>query len=280
MPSAAVSVEPFFEPDDDGGQRFYLLRAPAGKVTGSVLFVHAWCEEMNKSRRMVALQAQQLAEAGYAVLQVDLAGCGDSSGEFADASWERWVEDVRHAAQWLSLRFGPAPLWLWGLRSGCLLASQVADSLHSLVGLVFWQPAASGSVLLQQFLRLKVAGEALDGKGGGKVEDLKRALQAGSTLEVAGYDLPPALALGLDGARLKPAGEPVKVAWLEVAADASESMPPASEAAVAKWREAGHDVHTAVVAGSGFWRTTEIEDAPALIAATNTVMQGFMAQAA
>ena len=43
--------------------------------------VKAWAEEMNKARRMAALQARLLAENGYAVLQIDLHGCGDSSGD-------------------------------------------------------------------------------------------------------------------------------------------------------------------------------------------------------
>ncbi|MBK8384562.1 MAG: hypothetical protein IPL11_02315 [Candidatus Accumulibacter sp.] len=41
----------------------------------------------NKSWRIVPLQARALATAGYAVLQIDLMGCGDSSGDFGDATW-------------------------------------------------------------------------------------------------------------------------------------------------------------------------------------------------
>jgi len=42
---------------------------------------------MNKSRRMVALQARALAGRGFAVLQMDALGCGDSAGDMQDATW-------------------------------------------------------------------------------------------------------------------------------------------------------------------------------------------------
>ncbi len=39
-----------------------------------VVHVHAFAEEMNKSRRMAAMQSRALAAAGFAVLQIDLLG--------------------------------------------------------------------------------------------------------------------------------------------------------------------------------------------------------------
>ena len=276
MPEHRVTVEPFFLPASDGGQRFCLLRAPDTSPIGAVLFVHAWCEEMNKARRMVTLQAQQLAESGFAVLQLDLAGCGDSSGDFSEASWIGWVGDVKHGAQWLSSRFR-SPLWIWGLRSGCLLASAAVDELEQEAGLLFWQPVTSGATHLQQFLRLKLAGQALDGKSGAKVDDFKQALRAGESVEVAGYELSPALALGLERARLTPTARPTHVVWIEVVPDSETSISAASEAALARWQEAGHSVSASVVSGPGFWRTTEIEDAPALLAATTSAVQSLRA---
>jgi len=60
--------------------------AAQGAALGSVLYGHPFAEEMNKSRRMAGLQARALARAGYDVLQIDLRGCGGSSGDFGDAS--------------------------------------------------------------------------------------------------------------------------------------------------------------------------------------------------
>ena len=84
-----------------------------------MLYLHPFAEEMNKSRRMAALACRALAEAGHAVLQIDLRGCGDSSADFGDASWGDWQDDVRLGLAWLDAHTpADAPLWLWGLRAG------------------------------------------------------------------------------------------------------------------------------------------------------------------
>ena len=66
-----------------------------------MVYIHPFAEEMNKARRMAALQSRALAAAGFDVLQIDLLGCGDSSGDFGDATWNDWVNDVVHGCRWL-----------------------------------------------------------------------------------------------------------------------------------------------------------------------------------
>ncbi len=122
------------------GQRFCLYHAPAAstthKVKSALIYLHPFAEEMNKSRRVAAMQARLLAQHGYAVLQIDLHGCGDSSGDFGDATWQSWVQDVLEAHAWLRERCD-APLWLWGLRAGCLLATDAAKQLNSPTNFLF-----------------------------------------------------------------------------------------------------------------------------------------------
>ena len=179
------------------GQRFCLLYEPQGRaVRGAIVFVHAFAEEMNKSRRMVALQARALAEAGFCVLQIDLHGCGDSSGDFVDASWQGWVEDIAQAARWLQNHTN-APLWMWGHRCGCLLAAEAAGQFRLECNFLFWAPPASGKQLLQQFLRLKTAGQMLAGTASAGTEALRAQLVDEGFVEVAGYRLPNALANGV-----------------------------------------------------------------------------------
>ncbi|HZF80788.1 MAG TPA: hydrolase 2, exosortase A system-associated, partial [Rubrivivax sp.] len=120
---------------------------------------------MNKSRRMAALQARALAAAGFDVLQMDLLGCGDSSGDFGDASWAAWVDDVVVAGQWLHRQCGSPPA-LWALRAGCLLATAAAAQIGT-GRFIFWQPPVAGKPLVQQFLRLRMAAQ-LGGADGGK----------------------------------------------------------------------------------------------------------------
>ena len=263
--------EPFFLSRLPAGQglRYCVLHRPAAGVAlrGAIVYVHPWCEEMNKSRRMAALQARSLAEHGWAVLQVDLLGCGDSSGDFDDATWASWVDDVVAAAQWLGERFD-APVWLWGLRAGCLLACEAAGRLKGGANFLFWQPVASGKAMLQQFLMLRLAGLMQDGKTQGVMQGLRDDLAGGRGVEVAGYSLAPELANGLASAALRPPAPGGRAIWLEVLPQPGATPSPALVQAQKAWTHAGTAVRLSAVAGPPFWQTTEIEDATDLLGAT------------
>lgn len=271
----APSLEAFFRPAADGGQRLVLhhLPPPGRALRGCVVYVHPWAEEMNKSRRMAALASRALAAAGWAVQQVDLKGCGDSSGDFGDAGWQDWRDDVAAAAAWMQQRHAGQPLWLWGLRSGALLCAEVAATLPECPNLLFWQPAAQGKALLQQFLRLKAAAQLADGGGKAILEAARAELAAGRAVDVAGYRLAPALARGLEAASLQPppvvsAHPAPQLLWLETASQDEPALSPVGQSALPRWQAAGWQVRSQAVRGVAFWQTTEIEDVPALVTAT------------
>jgi exosortase A-associated hydrolase 2 len=273
-------MQAFFLPAGTG-QRFCIHHPPAGNATrGAVLYLHPWAEEMNKSRRMAAMQSRALAQAGFAVLQIDLHGCGDSSGDFGDASWEDWIADTLLGVRWLREHHPSAPLWLWGLRAGALLAAQAAAQLDEACNFLFWQPTPAGKPLLQQFLRLKLAGDLQQGPPKGAMDALRQELAAGRSVDVAGYALPAALAHGLERATLAPpARTGGTVAWIEVSSREGATLLPASASTVAAWTAAGHAMQTSVVPGPPFWQTQEIEDAPALLLASVAAMQAVPALA-
>jgi uncharacterized protein len=277
--------EPLFLTVDPGhlGQRFAIHHPPVGNVPrGLVVYVHPFAEEMNKSRRMAAQQSRALAAEGFAVLQIDLLGCGDSAGDFGDATWAHWVHDTVCAVRWLRRRYpgtgdaAPPELWLWGLRAGCLVAVDAAAQLAAegeRCDFLFWQPASAGKLLLQQFLRLKAASELLGGQAKAAMEQLRGEIAAGRSVEVAGYTLDAALCYGLEKATLRaPALQPGRALWLEVSAVDSPTLAPAGAATLAAWRQAGWAVETQALRGPAFWQTTEIEDAPALLQATLAAM--------
>jgi len=253
------------------GQRLALLRrARSAHTRGLVVHAHAFADEMNKCRRMVAQQALQLADAGFTVLQLDLFGCGDSAGEFAEATWAQWIDDLVAAARHARQIEPDAPLWWWGTRAGALLANAAAQRLGEPCSMLFWQPMPSGATALQQFLRLKAANEMLAQGGKGVVEQLKRELSEGRLIEVAGYELSGGLTQGLADARLVPFDGVQRVVWLEVAAQPDSTWTPASAKAVQAWTQAVPATTAQLVTGPMFWQSVEIEDAPALWEATRT----------
>lgn len=273
----AVSAEPFFL-EAVPGQRYCLFHPPApGPCRGALLYVHPFADEMNKSRRVAALQARELAAAGFGVLQIDLYGCGDSSGDFSDARWETWKQDLAAAHAWLAARVGQ-PVSLLGLRLGALLALDYASTCAlPLDRLLMWQPVQSGAIFLKQFLRLLTANDILSEdkeakKSTGGVS-LRDTLIGGQMLEVGGYEIAPALGAAIDA--LDAAGLAVTacpVDWFDVvpALDRPESV--AVTRLAARWREQGVALQMHRVVCLPFWATQEIAEAPELVAATTQVL--------
>jgi exosortase A-associated hydrolase 2 len=267
QPAAPAPALPFFL--GSGAQaRFGLYHAPAAPLRGSFVYLHPFAEEMNKARRMAALQARALAAQGYGVLQIDLYGCGDSAGDFGDARWEAWLDDVARARHWLEQQLG-VPAGLWGLRLGALLALEAARHATP-AALLLWQPVLHGQAFMTQFLRLRVASQMLGDGGGGGTAALRATLQQGSPLEVAGYTLAPALVAAidaLDGSKLAP--PPCPVHWLEV----SNSDTPALTAVAQRVLQGWPGAIGQAVGGLPFWATGEISECPALLHATLTHLE-------
>lgn len=254
------------------GALFAVYHPPAAGMTSrSVLCAPPFAEELNKSRRMIAQQARRLAAAGFGVLIPDLYGTGDSTGDFSDARWEIWREDLARCAVWLRQR-GHESLILWGVRLGGLLAAELAAEAAA-ARLLLWQPVLSGQRFLHQFLRLRLTADRLKG-GSETLGRLQEALAAGQSLDVAGYELHPELAAALDQVRLPlPLPLPgVQVDWFELTRAAEGSLAPASQRIVDEWRSAGVAVHARTVVGESFWATQEIAEAPALLDATLTAL--------
>ena len=285
--SANPPLAAFFQAARAGGERLYLHHTPpAGVATrGTVLYVHPWAEEMNKCRRMAALASRAMAREGWAVLQLDLSGCGDSSGDFGEATWQAWVDDVVEGAEWLALQHPNTPRWLWGVRAGALLAAEALPRLSSPCHLLLWQPATQGQTVLQQFLRIKAAAELADGGGKGVMATLRAEVAAARPLNVAGYTLGAGLYQPLQTSTLAPptaatqAADPPQLSWLEVSAQTADQPGQAAQAGLAAWAGAGWSCNWRSVQGPAFWQTVEIEDAPALVHASIHALAGHKGEA-
>ncbi len=266
-------VEPFFF-DAAPGTRFSLYHAPNPHLParGAILYVHPFAEEMNKTRRMAALQARAFAAMGFAVLQIDLFGCGDSCGDFHSGRWDVWKRDLGVACDWLAARTG-GPLRLWGVRLGGLLALDFATT-RKVEGVILWQPFLNGRTCINQFLRLRLAAgmENDDPDAPRSTAALRAELAARGRLEVAGYELDAALVRAIDAcdaASLKL--PPCTVHWFAGGAPAARK--PASDAArlAERWAPLGVTLHFHPVDGVPFWTTSDIAECPALLAATASV---------
>lgn len=274
---SAVRSEAFYADlgSVERGRRFCIVHRPDGaRLRGALVHVHAFADEMNKSRRVVSIAARALAARGWATVLIDLAGCGDDPGELKYATWDGWVNDALTAHRWASGRFA-GPCWLWGLRAGCLIAAEAGARLDGAAPMLLWQPVLSGELHLTQFLRLRLASEAmgdrLDERTGPKA--LRAQLAEGTPVEIAGYLLNPDLAAGLDRAELKLDRQRAQVVVQEVSTDADPRLAPATVARIAEVQSRGVAVDATAVTGPHFWRSIEIEECTALVDATVAALQ-------
>lgn len=254
------------------GLRFRLVSEPAGPggYRGTVIFVPGFAEEMNKSRRMAARMARLLAGEGWRVVQRDLSGCGDSSGEFGAASWREWCDDV--AAE-VAEADPKRPLWLWCMRAGALL-TPLALAARLDANLLLWQPVLSGTQHLRQFLRLHAGARIVGSERAASTASPVQALSAGSAVEVAGYELNPGMAAGFEQATFDvPAAFAGRVLWLEASVDDPPNLSPAALRSIGQLRERGVEVTASALQGPPFWQTTEIEDCDHLLDATIAGLQ-------
>jgi len=270
-------VEPFFF-DAEPGTRFSLYHAPAPQVPsrGAILYVHPFAEELNKARRMAALQARRFAALGYAVLQIDMFGCGDSCGDFSAARWDLWKRDLATARAWLAER-SPGPMQLWGLRLGGLLALDYACD-DPVDGVILWQPFLNGRTCINQYLRQSLYqdraartrnGEALQSRS---TALLRAELAARGALEIGGYELTAPLVKAVDACDAAAmALPPCPVHWFASGSPAPTRLAASAARLARRWSARGATLHFHPVDGLPFWAANDIVECPALLAATSAV---------
>jgi exosortase A-associated hydrolase 2 len=260
------------------GPLFSILYAASGRKRSDPLglvYLPPFAEEMNRARRMAALQARRLAALGIDVLLLDAFGTGDSAGDFGEASWETWRQDVKLAMAWLRARSG-GKVGLWGLRLGALLAADVAaEDPDAAARLLLWQPVLSGDRHLTQFLRLHLAANMGRGPERESTKELRARLASGEALEIAGYQLSSSLAQVMSGLKLQDflerlASTPMD--WLEVVPGDKIALPTRSQQLVDTLVLRDFRLRSQAVGGEPFWTIQEITVAPQFLRATDDML--------
>ncbi len=266
-----ATCHPFFLAGT-GGSLFCVHHLPTSTpAIGHVMVAPAFNEEMNRCRSMVTQLALALAGCGIGTLVVDLHGTGDSAGEFGDARWHLWRDDLQTAWDWLSAQPGDRRALL-GIRLGAILAAQCwSEWADASVPLLLWQPVADGKTHLTQFMRVKIAAQ-MDRPDLPKVSTatLRQELAAGHPIEVAGYALHPELCAALDRARLRAHAAPAggRVLWVEAASGEERGLTPASRELLTHWPANTAHADARTFEGPAFWQVHERVLAPEAVSHT------------
>ena len=162
------------------------------------------------------------------------------------------------------------------VRLGVALALSVLRDGATPRALVAWQPVVDGKTYFTQFMRTRIAAN-MDRNDIAKetTRTMRAQLDAGSAIEVAGYEIHPELARAIDGVNLgelQPTAA-MPVAWFEKANAAETGLSPASEKLHAAWRESGLTIVSNSFDDPAFWALHERTLAPGLLAMTTDWIQ-------
>jgi exosortase A-associated hydrolase 2 len=192
-----------------------------------------------------------------------------------DADCGLWLQDLKAAAQALTARTG-APLHLWGVRTGALLAAALAaDADLAVRQLLLWHPVLDGKIFVNQYLRLRLAAQVVNQGEKETTEQIRARLKAGEVLEVAAYPLTAALVDGLAASRLgdQIAGFKGRLALLEAASKGDQPLSVPARKLADALSAAGVDVDARSIQCPMIWQVHERVPAPTLSAETLALME-------
>lgn len=277
--SVSSSPKPFFLPSGNG-RLFCVYHEPTGEIErrGNVLVIPAFNEEMNRCRSMVTVQAQALARLGVGTLVVDLFGTGESDGEYGDARWDIWIDNVRQCVEWLEASRPGGCLALLGIRLGVPLALAALREIPQVPALVAWQAITDGKHYLTQFMRMRIAANMDRTDIPKETTGVMRAqLAASQSIEVAGYEISPELAHAIESLRLVDLTPPdsVSTAWFEKGTGEEIAISTISQNLLDGWRQAGKRVDAMAFDAPAFWALYDRYIAPELIEKTCNYIQSL-----
>jgi len=258
----------------DGHRSVVLRWTPPDAIRARVLFVPAFGDEMNQTRRMVRLSAEALAERSIASTLFDPRGTGDSSAGFEEASVERWLDDFAAMLERMGAD-SEAPLVLCGCRLGVALAAELTHRVPGTVdALVGWAPVLQGRMQLSALHRAaKIAGER---RPGAERVDARAEWATGRIAFLGGYPVSPLLAAQLERLDATVAPRVPAATLIDVRPPVAEGVAFPSEALQGRaraWRDAGVDVDLLAVEGAPFWNVPDLVDLPLLVDATANAVE-------
>jgi len=174
----------------ENGKCFVLEYLPAPNLLNnqSVLFIPPFGEENNNSRKMHSAIARNLANEGFSVFMIDLFGTGDSEGQFVDALWDDWLDNIKLLFEnHLKQQFIKTNIL--ATRLGALMLAGLFENERLPINkCLLLQPILKGKTFAKQLMRTKIAAMAFKGEKCTQ-NDLQQDLEFQGLIEISGYQI-------------------------------------------------------------------------------------------
>lgn len=146
---------PVFFPNKYQDKLLGILHCPLQEKvrdTGIVI-CHPILEEKKSTYKLLRDCAKDLCSFGFYVFRFDLSGCGDSEGDYENASVNTWVEDTKVAVNYLTNKIKSIKtVGLIGLRLGATIAAFVREESENISFLCLWSPIIDG----KQYVKINI----------------------------------------------------------------------------------------------------------------------------
>ena len=229
---------------------------------------------MPSRQSFVSMQARSFAAAGYVCTIIDFFGTGDSQGRLSDSSLTIWLDNIRLTIDTLQGEVS-APVILWGLRLGGLIALQYATQVPgNIQDIILWQPVNAANVYVKQVLRQRVASLMVRDLPAETTKEIRQRLEEGEEIEVAGYMIGGSLVREIEGIDIGAMSDLCsgKIFWLEHVTEAGKEIGVASGRAVKLLSQQGGSVEVSTFSDPPVWLIHERDFAPELLAITNGLL--------
>lgn len=127
----------------EGQKLFGIMHLPLNqKKAPAVLMCHGLAGNKTGRFRIYVNLAKELAREGIASLRVDFRGCGDSDGEFSEATVNGFVKDAQVSLDHLINHPGidPKRIGIFGRSFGAAIALMAAHQCKTVKSIVLWAP--------------------------------------------------------------------------------------------------------------------------------------------
>jgi exosortase A-associated hydrolase 2 len=168
---------------------FGVIYQPEKPKNKGYLIIHPFAEEKKSSQRTLVELSEALCKAGFHVFMFDLRGCGDSQGQFKEASVSNWLRDIHCALSFFKEKTQVQDISMIGVRFGAYLALLYNYHVEPRK-LLLIEPILHPVDYLRKTLRHKLIRElCTEGEIQSSRDDLLKQLEENISVDFDGYEL-------------------------------------------------------------------------------------------